>query len=235
MLSSCAINSLNDEKTVITLGEESGDQTILISLTRGPEWASKMTPGPFIIHVYPQVVFWTETLNGEFMETLYITGADGDYPNHATKKRLDDEFFRQCLPVWTGRLIRAGGTLPSTEEPYPDAITSATPQSSFDLNIPMKKRPESFRLFAEINKSGDYNEQFTEDSSDWIGQPSLVYAAEITTAEPGVIYRLKPIGHGNIGPEISTLHHGFNGIDTALDLVGEITVTIHDNRKIQGN
>lgn len=221
---SCVINRLNDEKTVITLERNEKDNPMLISLTKGSQWSHKFTPGPFVIYIYPQVVFWIENNEGKLMETLYITGANGKYLKHATKRKLDDEFFQLCFPIWADKVIKANNKLPTAEEPYPDAITSATPQSSFDLDIKLGEIPDTFTIYAEINKSRDYNELYTEEKSDWIGQPSLVYAVEINEIVKEQKYYLKPIVRSGIASDIPGFHEDFEGIDTALELVSEISV-----------
>ena len=223
-LAACTINRLDEGKSVITLKENAAGNPVTISLTKGARWSHKFTPGPFVIYVYPQVVFWIENGNGELLETIYITGTNGKYSKNATKKKLDDEFFRQCFPVWADRLIQAHKKLPTAEDPYPDTITSATPQSSFDLNTKIGEVPLSFTIYAEINKSMDYNKFYTKEATDWVGQPSVVYAAEIGEIVKGQAYSLKPVGHSAIVSDDGSLHRDFDGIDTALELVSEIHV-----------
>ena len=221
---SCTINKLNNEKTVITLETNSVDNPTIISVTKGAQWSHKFTPGPFIIHIYPQIVFWIENDKENFFETLYITGANGKYSKNATKNNLDDEFFKLCFPVWTSRTINANKKLPTKEEPYTDAVTSPTPQSSFDLNISLGKIPAPFTIYAEINKSGDYNETYTKESTDWIGQPSIVYANEISEINKNQKYHLKPIGRSGIPSDSTGFYLNLEGIDTALELVSDISV-----------
>jgi len=220
----CAINKLNDEKTVITLRKNAAGNPVTIALTKGPQWAHKITPGPFVIHVYPQLVFWVENTAGELRETIYISDADGKYGKHAAKQKMDAEFFRLCFPLWASKVIQADKQLPSAEAPYPDAITSATPQSSFELRTKIRKMTDTFTLYAELNKSGDYNEIYTEAKTDWIGQPSLVYAVEIDHIDKGKEYHLKPYGHTAIQLNEPILVKDFTGIDTALDMVSDIKV-----------
>lgn len=223
-LTSCAINRLSDEKTVILLEKVENGHSMMISVLKGSHWSHKITPGPFVIHIYPQIVFWIEDGEGKFIETLFITGANGKYSKHSTKRKMDDEFFKHCFPIWSGRVIKANKKLPTTKNPYPDAITRATPQSSFDLDIKMAELPDGFTVNAEINKSMDYNEFYTKEKSDWIGQPSLVYGVEIDKGVKGKEYLLKPIGHSDIGSLDDKLHEDFEGVDTALELVHSIRV-----------
>ncbi|MBN1781076.1 hypothetical protein JW948_08140 [bacterium] len=223
LFSSCTINRLNNEKTVIHLHPADQDLPLCISVTRGAEWSHKFTPGPFVIHIYPQIVFWCEDSLGHFVKTLYITGADGKYGKNTTKARLDDDFFRICFPGWTSRLISAGGHLPSRENPYTDALTSATPQSSFDLFTTLGPAGFPCKIYAEINKSMDYNQAFTEEKTGWVGQPSLIYYTEIPEYLPDKPFILLPIGQGDVQ---GGLQGNLDGFDTALEMVRDIQAVI---------
>lgn len=220
---SCEINRLNQEKTVITLKSSDIENPVQISVIKGPQWSHKITPGPFVIHIYPQIVFWLEDDKGSVFKTLYITGANGSFSRHSTKRRLGARFFEECFPVWAEKVLRAGNSLPTAEHPYPDAVTCATPQSSFDLNLGIGQIPETSTVYAEINKTGDYNSVYTEENSQWSGQPSVVYAAEIRKPVRGQIIRFKPVGYSRAGSS-PVLQYGFEGLDTALEMVDEMTV-----------
>lgn len=221
-LTSCAINRLNDEKSVIMLEKKrEGGIPVQISVEKGPHWTHKITPGPFVIHILPQIVFWTEDTAGGFLETLYITGADGNYTRHATKGKMDSAYFRACFPVWADRAMRAGQSLPSSAQPYTDAVTSATPQSSFDLQFRMKKSDEPFVLMAEINQSSDYNEVFTEQLTDWTGQPSVVYAVRVDSVQKEP-FLLKARGRGGLPSEPAVFVEDLEGVDTALQIIDQI-------------
>jgi hypothetical protein len=224
---SCAINRLNDEKTVITLESPQTENPVQISLTKGPQWSHKITPGPFIIHIYPQIVFWLEVNEGAVFKTLYITGANGDFSRHSTKRKLDAQFFKQCFPVWADKVIKAGERLPSAQYPYPDAVTSATPQSSFDLQLNIGNISEIFTIYAEINKTGDYNAVYTKENSDWVGQPSVIYAVKIHRPVTGEKIVFKPVGHSQAG-STPVLCPGFEGLDTALEMVNDLHIKFGD-------
>lgn len=224
LITSCAINRIRDKKTVITLDKGRTGNPVTISLERGPDWSHQFRPGPFVIHIYPQMVFWLENESGEFLETLYVSGANGDYKNNSTKRRLDSEFFRLSFPVWAASLKQAGKELPSYKKPYTDSVTSATPQSSFDLKMNLGELPDSFKILFEINKSNDFNAVYTQDNSSWVGQPSVVYAVEIDKIKPDSTYYFEPAGHGSKLSETPEFVAGFEGIDTALELVEKIRV-----------
>jgi len=225
-LCSCAINHIKDEKTVITLpatGPENA-RPMVISLVKGSQWWHKITPGPFVIYIYPQVVFWMEDAHGHFIKTLYVTGADGKFAKHATKKKMGAAFFRECFPVWSNQIEKAGLKLPGSTTPYSDAVTSATPQSSFAVATHIGQTNDSFIIYAEINKTGDYNDYYTEDRTGWIGQPSIVYSVMIDPIAKDQTYFLKPAGHGSTDKDTPVLREGFDNITTALEMVREISV-----------
>jgi len=224
ILSSCAINRISDKKTVITLDKGTTENPVTISLTHGPHWSHKLKPGPFVIHIYPQVVFWLENDAGDFIETLYISGANGHYGNNSTKRKLDDKFFSMCFPVWAGKLKQVNQPLPTSSNPYTDAVTTATPQGDFDLKLNLGEIPDSFKILFEINKSSDYNAVYTKDNSDWVGQPSVVYAVEICDIKSDSTYYFEPVGHGSRISDKPEFVEGFEGVDSALELVEEIRV-----------
>lgn len=224
LITSCAINRIRDEKTVIMLDKGRTGNPVTLTLERGPNWTHEYRPGPFVIHIYPQGVFWLESGTGEFMETLYISGADGDYGNNSTKRKLDSEFFRRCFPVWAGRMAEVNQPLPTKERPYTDAVTTATPQSGFDLKMNLGEIPDKVKILFEINKSNDFNIVYTKDNSGWVGQPSVVYAVEIDEIKPDSIYYFEAVGHGSRLSEKHEFVEGFEGMDSALELVEGITV-----------
>lgn len=224
-LSGCVWNKLNEEKTVIVLKQASGGSNISIGLEKGPQWTHQVGGGPFTFNVLPQLVFWLENDQGTFIKTLYISGATGSYSNHAKKSKLDDEYFQQALPIWAGKIEKAGYLLPSSDKPYADAVTGATPQSSFDLNIQTETLPQAFKVCAEINKSTDYNDFYTEDRTDWVGQPSIIYCVDVEHPFEEKQFNLLPVGHSHISPDQPGLDPDMDHIDTALDIVNSITVS----------
>ena len=221
----CAINHLNDEKTVITLQTGTDGNPMVISLEKGPQWSHTIRPGPFVIHIYPQLVFWVEDDAGNLIKTLYISGADGKFSKHASKKKMGSEFFRECFPVWSDKVLSSHQKLPSSTTPYLDAVTSATPQSSFDVVTHLGHIKSAITLYAEINKSGDYNASYTKENSDWNGQPSVLYSVAIADIRNGQSYALKPVGHSDVSQNTPVFRAGFENLDTALEMVSEIRVT----------
>ena len=105
---SCHINRLNPEKTVITLDSQEAGQPVRITVSRGPEWTRTFKPGPFVIHMLPQMVFWMEDSLNNRTQTLYITGADGDYKDNSAKRNEQEHYFKQYFPVWASGMVASG-------------------------------------------------------------------------------------------------------------------------------
>jgi len=224
-LFACPINKINDAKTVITLPTGTDVNPMVIALEKGPQWSHTIRPEPFVIQIYPQLVFWVEDEAGNLIKTLYISGADGKFSKHASKKKMGSEFFRECLPIWSDKVLSSHQELPSSTTPYPDAVTSATPQSSFDVVTHLGHIKSAITLYAEINKSGDYNASYTKENSDWNGQPSVLYSVDIADIRNGQSYALKPVGHSDVFQKSPVFKAGFENLDTALEMVSEIRVT----------
>lgn len=183
-----------------------------------------MQAGPFIFNVLPQFAIWTEDDAGRLVETLYVTGADFRGMRHAEKNEKQAEFFAQILPFWSARVTSSGAPLPSKANPYPDAITSATPTGPTTLVTALTGSvgaAAAVTVYLEINKSGDSNSTFRADN-DPAGQPSLIYAGHLGAGAT----RLELIGHGGRLPDEPAVYTDLSGFDTALELVASIVVTL---------
>ncbi|MBI4979642.1 MAG: hypothetical protein HZC28_19340 [Spirochaetes bacterium] len=222
---SCLINKLNDAATTIDLKQDIQGKPVTITVSRGTHWVDRLGMGPFMVNVIPQMTFWIESPDGRFIETVYITGAAKKYDRNATRKKMGEQFYRECFPVWSRRMLAGGGQLPSETNAYPDAITSATPESSYTVKTKVPPGKARFILFAEINKSSDTNAAFTLSNNSWVGQPSVIYAAAI--GDTGT-YTLRPVGHSGYVTDYRGVVSNFTGIDTALHMVSTITVTLSE-------
>ncbi len=220
----CVMNRIKEEPEIIELRESSDGVPVSLEIKKGQNWSTRMQAGPFIFNILPQIVVWTEDTQGNLIETLYITGADGKKFRHAAKKDKGALFYEECFPVWSRKVKEAGGTLPGATNPYPDSVTSATPDSGFTLNTKLNTTQGGFTIFMEINQSNDYNASFTRENSDWDGQPSLIYRTEIPTAEKGSRYLMKAIGCGGRPGEEPELQTDLSEIDTALGQVDEVII-----------
>ncbi|MBI9109287.1 MAG: hypothetical protein JEZ04_21250 [Spirochaetales bacterium] len=224
LFSGCVMNKLDNTPQAIVLRAVSGGTGLEIDVSAGEQWASRMQAGPFIFNVLPQMAIWLEDGNGEYVETLYVTGADFKKLRHAAKNGDGAGFFSECLPYWASRVESAGEALPSKENPYPDTITSATPMGDFTLDT-MTASEAPIVIFAELNKSGDENAFFTKEANGWAGQPSLIYRADIRKLQAGDTVKLKLEGQGGMLGVKAGIFSDLNGFDTALKQVREITVS----------
>jgi len=223
LAASCTMNKLDESSTTLELRRDAAGTPVTISVTRGPQWTHVMQAGPFKFNILPQFVIWTQRADGSLIETLYITGALGGEMRHAGKEKLGKDFWKQCFPAWSRRAHDAGQKLPDTEDPYTDAVTSATPHSSFTIRSSLPAFGQPVDLYVEVNKSADHNKAFTEEKTDWIGQPSIVYAVTIPEVERNQEYALKAVGYGDSAAS-AQINRDFGALDTALHIVREIKV-----------
>jgi hypothetical protein len=224
LLSGCVLNKLNTEPQTIELRDDISGRPVVITVTPGTEWSSRMQAGPFIVNVLPQFVIWTEDGAGEFLETLYVTGADYHKLRHAEKNESGEQFYLDTLPVWATRARAAGETLPSKDHPYPDTVTSATPMGQTTFETTVGQADGGVRILLEINKSGDVNAEFTKETNDPLGQPSLIYAVTIPRPVPGDEYTLEPAGHGGMISDVAEVYTDLSGFDTALAQIASVSV-----------
>jgi hypothetical protein len=221
----CTINKHDDSASEIFLNTDSTGTATIITVSRGPAWTHQISPGPFRINIYPQLAIWMESDDPERFQTLYVSGATGDFGNHATKQDLQAEYFAISLPAWSSKVLANGQALPSTETPYTDGITSATPKSSFTLYLHISDLPDTCRLYAEIGKSMDHNTQFSETETDWVGQPAVIYAVDLYKPLTTGPYALEPLGYTERNGSGETQRvSDLKGLDTGLNLIDAITV-----------
>ncbi|MBT7304528.1 MAG: hypothetical protein HN849_33655 [Victivallales bacterium] len=131
----------------------------------------------------PQIAVWLEPLPKGPPRTLYVSyrSGTGDWKG---KSECPD-----VLPRWFAAYRAEHGVetgCPTPQNPLPDAIAQATPQTP-DFTIEAQLTPGSrWRIWLEVNLSADYNDAFPafdENGMDDLhanGQPSLLYTAEFT-------------------------------------------------------
>jgi hypothetical protein len=190
-------------------------------------------------HNHPTFAFWLEDLEGNFLQTLFVTRylATGIYGHgdagQGEWKRTEGEAIRPAtLPYWLHkRNIENPGQalLPTPEQPVADAYTGATPKSDFILVAKTdKKIPKKFRLLMEINQPWDWNDYWTtlkypdEPNYNPSAQPSLVYAVTIDTDCENCEYFLNPIGHGHYSGKNGKLYTDLRTFTTAFNIVESV-------------
>ena len=195
---------------------------------------------------HPSFAVWTEDLEGNYIETLYVTGyvAQGVFGHGETApgrwKNEPGEVRRPAtLPYWSHkRDIQApdGLFIPSPETAVPDALTSATPNGGFKLQTATSYSGDRrFRLLMEINQAWDsnrfwHNNKFPGDRN-YFGslQPALVYAVTIDPTEKEMEYHLNPIGHSHPTGENGNLFTDLTTLTTAKNIAKKIIVRIKNS------
>uniref|UniRef100_UPI0035673F04 hypothetical protein n=1 Tax=Mariniphaga sediminis TaxID=1628158 RepID=UPI0035673F04 len=192
---------------------------------------------------HPSFVAWIEDLEGNYIETLYITKyvgkgkfghgeiAPGKWKNEPGEARRP-----ATLPYWSHkRNIKAsdGLYIPSPETAVPDAVTSATPRSNFKLETATNFTAEKkFRILFEINQAWDANKFWTnnkfEGDMNYFGslQPAIVYAVTIDPAASETEYYLNPIGHSHPTGANGVLFTDLTTLTTAKEIVQNIIVRL---------
>ena len=150
------------QRVYTRLEESASGQKIVLDIRKG-EYFSYTVPGIFSYTVVPQMAIWIEDLDGNYLETLYVTekAAKGTWGWFSLKKQ---EYRRKAsLPYWShkrGVMSEDGLFLPSRDNPVPDAVTAATPTGSFSLHTRLERPREQVVVMLEVNRSYDYNETF---------------------------------------------------------------------------
>jgi hypothetical protein len=192
---------------------------------------------------HPSFAIWTEDLEGDYIETLYVTEyvAKGKFGYAEIEpgrwKNEPGEARRPAtLPYWAHkRNIQApdGLYIPSPQTPVPDAITTATPKDNFVLETATSySRNARFRILMEINQAWDSNEFWTNkkypESNDYFGslQPALVYAVTVDPVNPEEEYHLNPIGHSHPTGANGKLFTNLTTLTTAKQIAHKIIVRL---------
>lgn len=191
--------------------------TVQISavIAPGSEWKGKFPP---------QFALWIQNENGKFSQTIF-----------ATKKASNKKWIfapkdgrPESLPVWYNS-CKTSSILESENEI--DAVTSATPKGSFEIARKIQlAEGEKYFVFAEVNKSFDYNEFYPKDAdknsteySGVNGQPSAVYRAELSFENPDA--ELELFGTGSLDGKSGLVEDKTETLTTAKSLVEKIAVS----------
>ncbi|BFP40622.1 hypothetical protein FGF1_14670 [Flavobacteriaceae bacterium GF1] len=199
---------------------------------------------------HPQMAIWLETLEGEYLTSLYVTHATAkgtffggrtkeNFKSFDTQQRKSQEFRRvDALPVWShGRGVQQADGLyaPSSENPLPDAVSGATISSSFRLRTSFGGASNRVRLRLEINVAFDDNEFYSEfdfpedeiyhNGTGQLGQPSVIYEAVIDLGNPERTYYLMDLlGHGHHSGQTGSIYPNLKRLTTAKKIVERIIV-----------
>lgn len=184
---------------------------------------------------HPSFAIWVEDLDGKYIETLFVTkyvatGVFGHGELAPGKWSTVPGAVRRpaALPYWSHkRNIQAPDGLytPSPETAVPDAISGATPKSSFVLKTAISKKPfREFRILLEVNQPWDSNEywmnnKYPDDMNYFASlQPSLIYAATINPESIEKPVDLIAIGHGEPSGKNGILNSDLTTLTTAKEI-----------------
>ncbi len=194
-------------------------------------------------HNHPSFAVWIEDLEGNYIETLFVTRyvATGVYGRKEVRPGLwanePGEVRRPAtLPYWAHkRNIKApdGLFIPSPETALPDALTAATPPGNFNLHSALTETLDhSYKLLVEVNQPWDSNQFWNNarlpgDPHYFTSlQPSLVYATTITPRDKMPTRVLNPIGHGHPSGTDGTLFTDLSTLTTAKEIFESIALHI---------
>ncbi len=224
-------------ETIYTRYQHQG-KDISIDIKAGEHYSG---PGAVILGVtttgIPQMAVWVEDEQGNYLETLYVTkkASDSSY----IQSFFGGEGARrpEALPHWSyARGIKSddGLMMPTSAKPVADAITGATPISSFELRTNTQADEDVVVKF-EINRSFDFNEVYHRDAfpDDPIysgtgssAQPSLIYAATVSLKDDQPYYFMRLIGRGHHSGKNGKVYEDLSGITTAKEMVSRIIVEV---------
>jgi hypothetical protein len=231
LLSACSNttkNQLEETPVVVSTQPFENGVPVQIEFKKGKEF------------YHPLIVFWVEDLEGNFIETVYasqsIATGTFRYGESEGKNWKPGERRRPAaLPYWghkRGEIAPDGLYLPTPQRPLPDAITGATPKSSFVLNSRLKPELEKVNLFMEINQTWDWNQfwhnNLYPDDEEYKTscQPALVYMVELDILDRESIFELKPIGHSHPSGKTGELFPDLSTLTSALDIAQRVTIRV---------
>jgi len=231
LLGCASQQNLSDNNEVITTNPETINTNLEFELTAGKN------------HNHPSFAIWVEDLDGNYIETLYVTeyfakGVFGHGESEPGKWKNEAGEVRRpaALPYWSHkRNIKAGDGLyaPSPETEVPDALTSATPKGNFVLKTGTKAGKEKkYRILFEVNQPWDSNDYWTNDKypddNNYKSslQPALIYSLTISPDSEIKEYYLNPIGHGHYSGKDGKLYTNLTTITTAKNIYSKVKVTI---------
>ena len=229
------------EYTVIDLTTNQTAPKMSLFFKAGRSYESE--PQPLFLNLsytsVPQIVVWMETLEGNYIDTLYITGKTSNSSYRSQDPEIDVVRRPEALPYWShkrGIIASDGLYTPDPHNSDLDGITAATPKVDYQvkMNAPRMGR---FKLMVEVNRSYDFNEyyskaRFPDDAvysgTGSSGQPSLIYETEIDSESP-TQYLLNLVGHGHHSGQDGVLYEDLDKVTTAKQILEFIVVNVDSN------
>lgn len=228
----------NLEYTHIDLSTDAVESKLNVFFKAGREYHS--APQPLFLGLTytstPQIVVWMETLEGQYIDTLYVTGKTSNSSYRSKDPEIDTIRRPEALPYWShkrGIIAEDGLYTPSSQNSDLDGISAATPKADYKVSLSAPQMGR-YKLMVEVNRSYDFNEyysktRFPEDEiysgSGSSGQPSLVYETIIESQQTGS-YLFNLIGHGHHSGRDGNLYPDTSNITSAKQLLEFIVASI---------
>ena len=218
-------------------------RTMTIEVTAGEHFIHDMKIGKFLtIHNPPTTAFWIEDVDGNYIETLYVSekvGTEGWKKTPGEEPTGTDLRRPGSLPVWGHRRGVAapdGVYLPTKDDPMPDAVTSASPKASYTLTTVVPEDLERFIVFAEFNNSTDFNDYYRADlepeepgysGNEFTGgQPAVVYAADVDRTGGETSFVMELVGLSSPDGSDGELTDDISNLTTATDIIEKVTISL---------
>lgn len=230
--------AIKGQYTVIDLTADASLPKLNIFFKAGSAYTS--APQPLFLGLtytsVPQIVVWIETMNGQYIDTLYVTSKSSDSSFRSTENAERTVRRPEGLPYWSHRrgIQESDGLfVPLQHHGDLDGITAATPSNDYQVSL-TAPRMGRYKLFVEVNRSYDFNEyyhttRFPEDpvysGSGSSGQPSLIYEAVLDSQKQGQ-YLLQMIGHGHHSGANGQLYSELNNITSAKNILSFIVASV---------
>lgn len=224
------------EYTLVDLAAGGDRPAMELFIKAGSAYESE--PQPYMLGItytsVPQIAVWMETLEGEYIDTLYVTGKAASSGFGETDSGITRR--PEALPYWShsrGIQESDGYFVPLQNNADLDGASGATPKSDYQISL-SAPRMGKYRLLLEVNRTYDFNDYYSRDrfpddpiySGDGSsGQPSLIYEAVIDSAAPGR-HLLTLIGRGHHSGADGELYSDLDGITTAKDILSFIVATV---------
>lgn len=222
---------------IITLDKKIGNHKISIELKKGKAFR------------HPLFAVWIEDSIGNYIETLYISKVIASSTFNFGKK-VDGKWKPatirrpEALPYWSHkRNIKAsdGLFIPLHKSADLDAVSGATATSNFVINSETNlNNKNNYRILVELNQSFDWNDFYSKDKfpndkiysgSGKVGQPSLIYATEISNTNiKSTLHKIMTLrGHGHYSGKNGKLFTDLTNITTAKQIADRIILTVEKN------
>lgn len=192
-----------------------------LNVLPGKKWAVRSFV--FMKHT-PSYAGWIETVTGEFVATLLVSGKAGSGGWIGAPEGGRPE----SLPVWYHAALVA------PEAPEIDAVSAAssTDGATAETGLESLEPGREYVVFFEINHSFDYNDTWAKGGKPgdpaWSGvngQPSLVYSSRFVAGKAETV-SLTPIGHGSVDGSNGDIEPSLDGMTTAFDIAKTITLEV---------